>query len=79
MDREAAALFDGKPFLYVTNNDRKSQVLEQAPGAKKMEVLSHGLNCYDGYHNIYFSAALNREPRHLGMLRNSWLRPRFCP
>ena len=35
-----------------------------------MEVLSHGLNCYDGYDNIYFSAALNREPRHLGMLRN---------
>jgi hypothetical protein len=70
MDRKAVALFDGKPFLYVTNNDRKSQVLEQAPGAKKMEVLSHGLNCYDGYHNIYFSAALNREPRHLALLRD---------
>ena len=70
MDRKAAALFDGKPFLYVANNGRKSQVLEQAPGAKKMEVLSHGLNCYDGYHNIYFSAALNREPRHLGILRD---------
>ena len=25
---------------------------------------------YDGYHNIYFSAALNREPRHLGLLRD---------
>jgi hypothetical protein len=70
MDREAAALFAGEPFLYVTNKDRKSQVLEQAPGAKKMEVLSHGLNCYDGYHNIYFSAALNREPRHLAILRD---------
>ena len=35
-----------------------------------MEVLSHGLNCYDGYHNIYFSAALNREPRHLALLRD---------
>ena len=46
MDRKAAALFDGKPFLYVTNNDRKSPTLEEAPGAKKMEVLSHGLNCY---------------------------------
>ena len=70
MDQKAVALFDGKPFLYVTNKDRKSQILEKAPKAKKMEVLSHGLNCYDGYHNIYFSAALNREPRHLGMLRN---------
>jgi hypothetical protein len=70
MDREAAALLQGKPFLYVTNNDRKSQILEEIPGAKKIEVLSHGLNCYDGYHNIYFSAALNREPRHLGILRD---------
>jgi hypothetical protein len=70
MDRKAVALFAGEPFLYVTNNDRKSPTLEQAPGAKKLEVLSHGLNCYDGYHNIYFSAALNREPRHLALLRN---------
>jgi hypothetical protein len=72
MDRKAAALFAGEPFLYVTNKDRdrKSQILEKASGAKKMEVLSHGLNCYDDYHNIYFSAALNREPRHLGILRD---------
>ena len=35
-----------------------------------MKVLSHGLNRYDGYHNIYFSAALNREPRHLAFLRD---------
>ncbi len=70
MDREAAALFDGEPFLYVTNNGRQSRILEEASGAKKMEVLSHGLNCYDGYHNIYFSAALNREPRHLALLKD---------
>ena len=70
MDREAAALFDGQSFLYVTNNDRKSPTLEEASGAKKMEVLSHGLNCYEGYDNIYFSAALNREPRHLALLKD---------
>ena len=40
------------------------------PGARRINVQSHGLNCYDGYHNIYFSAALNREPGHLGILRD---------
>ena len=34
-----------------------------------MKVGCHGLNRYDGFHNIYFSAALNREPRHLKMLK----------
>ena len=34
-----------------------------------MKVGCHGLNRYDGFHNIYFSAALNREPRHLRMLK----------
>ena len=70
MDREAAAVFGGAPFLYVTNNDRDSVTLEQVPGAKRMKVGCHGLNRYDGFHKIYFSAALNREPRHLGMLKD---------
>ena len=69
MDREAASVFREEPFLYVTNNDRNSLSLEQAPACKRMKVGCHGLNRYDGFHNIYFSAALNREPRHLKMLK----------
>ena len=69
MDREAASVFGPEPFLYVTNNDRNALSLEEAPGCKRMKVGCHGLNRYDGFHKIYFSAALNREPRHLGLLR----------
>ena len=69
MDRGAASLFRGEPYLYVTNNDRHALSLEESPGCKRMKVGCHGLNRYDGFHNIYFSAALNREPRHLGLLR----------
>ena len=33
-----------------------------------MPVISQGLNSYNQYRNIYFSAALNREPGHFTML-----------
>jgi hypothetical protein len=69
MDREAASALAGEPFLYVTNNDRDALSLEEAAGARQMKVGCHGLNRYDGFHSIYFSAALNREPRHLGLLK----------
>jgi hypothetical protein len=69
MDREAVALFGGEPFLYVTNNDRDALSLEETTGARRMKVGCHGLNRYDDFHKIYFSAALNREPRHLGLLK----------
>lgn len=69
MDRETASAFGGEPFLYVTNNDRNALFLEETTGARRMKVGCHGLNRYDGFHNIYFSAALNREPRHLRMLK----------
>ena len=32
MDREAASLFGGEPFLYVTNNDRSALSLEEVLG-----------------------------------------------
>ena len=69
MDREAASALAGAPFLYVANNDRNAVSLEEAVGAKRIKVLSHGLNRYDDFHKIYFSAALNREPRHLQLLK----------
>ena len=68
MDREAASLFGSEPFLYVANNDRDALSLEMVSGAKRIAVQSHGLNCYAGSDKIYFSAALNREPGHLGLL-----------
>jgi hypothetical protein len=70
MDKEALSFFSGQKFLYVTNNDRKSKHIDGAPNAIRMQVYSHGLNCYDSYDNIYFCPALIRQPKHLKMLRD---------
>ena len=70
MDEAAVSYFGDEEFLYVANNDRSSPILEAAPKGRRISVCSHGLNCYDRYHNIYFSAALNRQPQHFKMLEN---------
>ena len=69
MDRMAMESFGSEPFLYVANNDRKS-VLDDRPTVTKIPVVSHGLNRYESFSNIYFSAALNCEPRHFTMLKS---------
>ena len=68
MDRVALEAFGGEPFLFVPNNKRKSSAIDHLRTARKIPVVSHGLNPYSDYHNIYISAALNREPRHFAML-----------
>ena len=75
MDQAALAAFGSEPFLYVANNDRKSEILDNAEQAKRISVLCHGLNAYDKFNNIYFSAALNREPKHFAMLKELGLDP----
>ena len=57
MDRLALENFDSEPFLYVANDKRKS-MLDDHPTATKIPVVSHGLNRYENFSNIYFSAAL---------------------
>ena len=69
MDRMAMENFVSEPFLYVHNIKRKS-MLDDHPTATKLPVVSHGLNRYENFSNIYFSAALNREPRHFTMLES---------
>ena len=70
MDTLALATFGTDRFLYVANNDRRSPVLHGHSQVHKIPVFSHGLNTYDSYNNIYFSAALHREPKHFTMLEN---------
>ena len=67
MDLISAAAFGDEPFLSVPNNNRKSHI-DGLRNARKIPVVSHGLNGYADYHNICISAALNREPRHFAML-----------
>ncbi len=70
MDRLAVETFAGEPFLYVPNKDRKSEIVNAAPGVKTLSTVSHGLNAFQDYTNIYVSAALNREPKHYLMLED---------
>ncbi len=68
MDQVALEAFGSEDFLYVSNNGRKS-ILNECATAFAIPVVSHGLNQYARYSNIYFSAALNREPQHFAMLK----------
>lgn len=68
IDREAVRIMEDRPFLWVANNDRKSSVLSECRLGYRIPVKSHGMNSYQDYDAIYFSAALNREPAHYSML-----------
>ena len=70
MDRLALETFGSNPFLYVSNKDRKSSALDGHDTATPIPVISNGLNKYGSYSNIYFSAALNRQPKHFKILRS---------
>ena len=75
MDELVRKEFTGRDFLYMGNKDRESSILSDMPGMVEASVISHGLNSYQHISNIYFSAALNREPKHFAMLRSLGLSP----
>jgi hypothetical protein len=51
-------------FIYMTNNDDSREFTS----GKKAPVISHGINEFDVIDNIYFSPALNNQPKHNQML-----------
>ena len=53
-----------KHFLYMTNNSDKTEF----SNATKAPVICHGMNEYKEIDNIYFSPALNNQPKHNAML-----------
>jgi hypothetical protein len=58
-----------KPYLLVANNDYSGK-LATATNATRIPVVSHGVNDYQDFRNLVFLTALNREPKHLSMLKN---------
>lgn len=70
MDELAVKEFGAGKFIYMANNDRDSQIVANAPNVTQAPVVSNGLNFLRHHHNIYFSASLNREPKHFAMLRS---------
>ena len=61
----ASNYFTSDKVLCIVNN---SDVDEAPTEWEKCPVVSHGLNTYQEYTNVYFGAALNRTPMHTSML-----------
>lgn len=71
MDREVLSQFGGSEFLYITNNDRSSEIITRDnPKAIFVSPKCHGLNDYRTVDRVYFSAALNRTPQHNKLLND---------
>ncbi len=70
MDELALREFGDEQFVYISNNDRSSDLIDNAPNATPAPVVSNGLNSLQDHHNIYFSASLNRENKHFSMLKS---------
>lgn len=58
-------LFKDAPYVYVANTDYNNAGLKNA---ERMPVISHGLNHYQNHTNVYYSPAINRQPKHMQML-----------
>jgi hypothetical protein len=67
MEKMTIADFDGRPFLFALNKDRDPHALINA-GGTQIPAIAHGLNEYQHLTNVFFGAALNREPQHYRML-----------
>ena len=62
---EVVARFMGeREFIYMTNNDDTTAFRK----GRKAPVISHGINHFDTFNDIYFSPALNNQPKHTAML-----------
>ena len=67
MEEQVIAEFGQEPFLFTLNNDRDDKRLLEA-GGTRIPAIAHGLNEFQAYRNVFFGAALNREPKHNRML-----------
>lgn len=68
MDILTAQLFGNDAFLYSTNKGRRTS-LATLTNATRIEVDTKGLNSYQHFHNLYFSPALQRNPKQYKMLK----------
>lgn len=69
MDDIAEEFADREPTLLIQNNDSKSR-LPRLPNFQQTSSCCHGLNAYQDYEKLVFYAALNREGKHRGMLKD---------
>jgi hypothetical protein len=79
LDEVAVDLFGNERTLFVQNNKeepkdgKEEDVYDHFDTLDKdifqaIPTLSYGMNKWQGYHNIYIGAAINRTPQHFAML-----------
>jgi hypothetical protein len=56
-------LFGDEPFLWMGNKDLGDTFFPQS-GAEKLPNTPHGLNSFQGFHNVVVLSALNPPPQH---------------
>ncbi|BCM86483.1 hypothetical protein [Methylobacterium indicum] len=76
LDQAAAAilnLFAGEPFIWMGNTDLPNNFFDE-PGiqskAERLPNTPHGLNDYQGFHNVVVLSALNPPPAHFHFLES---------
>lgn len=62
--------FGNKKFLWVANNDVLDSEMNNFPNAQRLSNSPHGLNQYQGIHNVIFLSALNPTPAHFVFLES---------
>ncbi len=70
LDQVKAAVGDlvgDEPFVWMGNTDLSDGFFAQ-PGAARLPNTPHGLNSYQGYHNVVVLSALNPPPAHFGFM-----------
>jgi hypothetical protein len=60
--------FGDEPFLWMGNKDLDDNFFGVV-GAQRLPNTPHGLNQFQGFHNIVVISALNPPPQHFGFLR----------
>ncbi|MPR12948.1 hypothetical protein [Microvirga tunisiensis] len=62
-------LFGAEPFLWMGNKDLPDSFFPQA-GATRLPNTPHGLNSFQGYHNVAVISALNPPPVHFSFMES---------
>ncbi|GJD76717.1 hypothetical protein [Methylobacterium goesingense] len=61
------ALVGSEPFIWMGNTDLGNDFFAQV-GADRLPNTPHGLNSYQGHHNVVVLSALNPPPAHFGFM-----------
>lgn len=68
--QQAEIEFNGQDYLYLTNKSDEAEAREYMPNGSALPHSPHGLNEYQGYHNVVIPAACRPNPEHVRFCAN---------